>query len=813
MPDPSVHEILIIEHDGALGRRIEAVLNGAGHRAQCKTASLEGLSVLEQRAEDPFSLVISSFRMPVMDGDQILERAKLASPLTQRMIITDPGEVETVIGAVNKAEVHACLSIPFTDADLLAQVHLCLDAHVMVMKRANLIRVTERQNRQMYRMAKIFKEKDEHFAAQIKSKTRQLGVERSRCVNGFKESPPCLALGDFLELTAAPFSPATFGGAFQALAHELLTLVNTACAEEGIQLEPMSYGAIRSAAALSRPKASMDTVFSLLYTVAGTRKETDPVEAGSVPGIPLDDLIEFTISDDRLTAFARLKKKDADVVTVKGVKDALGALGITSGIKQDALIKTWLTVATPGGKPFVIAQGRAPIFPVDAGVVYHFQTDFRQAGKVRPDGTIDFRERGDIPFITKSSLLAEKTAPIAGSPGVDVSGVPIRVADPVDLIFTAGQGARLSADGLKIYADCDGQPHLDAMGNVTVLAELTIKGDVDFETGNINFKGNVIVGGAIREGFSVRGANLTAGQIEGADIELTGDLNVGGGIIDAKLIKVQGSVQAKYVNNSFIRAFGDLIVQKEIIDSTVFLSGACENLNGNIISSTIAAKKGVKAVNIGTETAQPSHLRVGVDDHIQRLLDGVNKAVDENLARVAQLEQEIAGFEAEDQDLNVKISDAAHIQDRSQVELGKIEAQMGAIKESRDFHAFDRLSKMVKKLHAAARMAEEKLDRAFYRQEVLVRKIQESRQQIALVEDQNRSLDHERKAMVAFSEKSEALPQVIVVRKALPETTIEGPNTLLRLKKTISSSRIAEVRREADGEEGVLFFEMAVSNL
>ncbi|ACN16818.1 conserved hypothetical protein [Desulforapulum autotrophicum HRM2] len=811
MPDPSTHEILIIEHDGDLGRRIEAVLNGAGHRTHCKTASLEGLAMLEEKDEEPFSLVISSFRMPVMDGDQILERAKLASPLTQRMIITDPGEVETVMGAVNKAEVHACLSIPFTDVDLLAQVNLCLDAHAMEMKRANLIRVTERQNRQMYRLAKLFKERDNSFASQIKSKTKQLRVEQSRGASGSGRSHPPMTLGEFLELTAGPFSPVTFVEAFQGLSSELLALVNTACAEEGIELEAMTYESARSAAALSESKEPMDRVFSLLYSVVGARGGLNPVEVKPVFTTPLDDYMDFTISEDRLTAFARLKKKYNDIVTIPGVKDALGALGVTFGIKQDALIKTWLSLATPEGKPFVIAQGTAPVPPVDAGVNYHFKTDFLQAGKVRPDGSIDFRERGDIPFTTKSSLLAEKTSPIGGSPGVDLSGTPIQVADPVDIIFNAGQGARLSEDGLRIYADCDGQPHLDAMGNVTVLSELTIKGDVDFETGNINFKGNVIVGGVIKEGFSVRGANLTAGQIEGADIELTGDLNVGGGIIDAKLIKVQGSVQAKYVNNSFVRAFGDLIVQKEIIDSTVFLSGACENLSGNIISSTIVARKGVKAFNIGTETSQSTHIRVGVDDHIQMLLAEVNKTMDKNLDQVEQLKQEIVGFEVEDQGLNVKISDAAHIQDRAQVELGKIEGQMAAIKDSKDFQAFDRLSNMVKKLHVAARRAEEGLDRAFHLQDVLVEKIRKKKHQIALIEDQNRSLIDEKKAMTAFLEKAEALPRVIVAQKARPETFIEGPNTQIRLKNIISKSRIVEVRR--DGDDGVLFFEMVVSNL
>lgn len=253
MTDSKQHKILIVEHDQDLRSRIEKVLTDAGHMVQCRTVSLEGIALLEESQDKPFSLAISTYRMPILGGDKILELAKLISPLTQRIIIADPVEIKTVVGAVNKAGVHACMLIPFTDEELLVQVNLCLEAHSMEIKRVNLIKVTERQNWQMYKLAKNFKHRDSLFAAQIKEKTRQLRVEQSKLKAGSGSGPAhLLTLEDFLRSKIDSFSPETFAHAFQNLSNLALTLLNNAGAEVGIALEPMTWEAAQKAAPTSR---------------------------------------------------------------------------------------------------------------------------------------------------------------------------------------------------------------------------------------------------------------------------------------------------------------------------------------------------------------------------------------------------------------------------------------------------------------------------------------------------------------------------------------------------------------------------------
>jgi uncharacterized protein len=70
---------------------------------------------------------------------------------------------------------------------------------------------------------------------------------------------------------------------------------------------------------------------------------------------------------------------------------------------------------------------------------------------------------------------------------------------------------------------------------------------------------------------------------------MTGDIVVNGGVIGAT-IKTDGNVQARHIHDAAIEALGDVVVEKEIIDSRIQIGGACILNSGHILSSSIAAK-------------------------------------------------------------------------------------------------------------------------------------------------------------------------------------------------------------------------------
>jgi uncharacterized protein (DUF342 family) len=86
-------------------------------------------------------------------------------------------------------------------------------------------------------------------------------------------------------------------------------------------------------------------------------------------------------------------------------------------------------------------------------MIYYFDTNPMRIGTLLEDGSMDWKNRGEIPQVRTGELLAEKVGGDPGRPGMNVLGqeiAPPRIKDP-SLKF--GKGAQRSEDGTQILAD------------------------------------------------------------------------------------------------------------------------------------------------------------------------------------------------------------------------------------------------------------------------------------------------------------------------------------------------------------------------
>ena len=808
-----IHKILVIEKDIEFLERMKNLLVPLGYKVHGESASMDGLNLLEKEADDPFSLVVVNYHMPMMRGDEILERAGELSPETRRMImadITDIADTETVINAVNYAGIHACLSIPFKDEDFISQVGYCCSRYARRLKQKNLKKTTARQNRQMYGIARSFKKKEQFFASQIKGRENRVRFLKSRLDFLKKRSRGNeFTLESFLKRFDSNPGLELLSALFRKLTEIARGLINEAVKDQGIvipRLEEYGPGEDLSSEDLKLVEDFLSLVFKEGAADDASAVSENDKDAG-------DRILEVTVSRDMLEARLRIIQYDPDLVNMEAVRELLEFYNICFGLIDDVAVEEWLASEEERAAPLLIARGTLPKQPVNARVEYHFEVGFTNPGKILEDGSMDFRDRGDIPFVSQGTLLAEKQPMVEGVPGMTVTGEEIPVLPARDVLFEAGPGAVFSEDGLSIFADAEGQPHLDAKGNVSVFPEMHIAGDVDYKTGNIHFKGNITVAGTVRQGFSVTGATLTAGQIEGAEIELTGDLNVSNGITDAHLIRVQGSVQAKYVNNSVIRAFGDLIVQKEIIDSKILLSGACINETGILISSEVEAKGGMKGGGVGTEKSSPVRIRVGTEGHIQDLMEQVEKGLEENRVKSLELEKEIETLNVRDQKLHTAISEHAYAQDRSQVECRSVEKELDRLQHEENLAEVSRLTDQVKKMVKQVEKEESAINKAFEEQDSIAEIIAGKRENLKELEIRAGDLLRDKKALEDYAAREDALACVIVAKTMMPGSTVVGPKARLKTSQPLSRVKIQEILK-GENEDGVIpHWVMDISNL
>ena len=122
------HTIVIVDDDKGVTNALRRLFRKDGYQILTATSGQEGLELLK-KLEKPVSLIISDQRMPGMNGAQFLERAKKISPDAVRFLLTGYSDMNAIVEAINKGEIHRYLTKPWNDDHLMLQVRQSLEAY------------------------------------------------------------------------------------------------------------------------------------------------------------------------------------------------------------------------------------------------------------------------------------------------------------------------------------------------------------------------------------------------------------------------------------------------------------------------------------------------------------------------------------------------------------------------------------------------------------------------------------------------------------------------------------------------------------
>ncbi len=275
----------------------------------------------------------------------------------------------------------------------------------------------------------------------------------------------------------------------------------------------------------------------------------------------------------------------------------------------------------------VVARGLAPQAGRHARVEVLVEVEAPAVGREDEKGHIDFRDRGTLPVVEEGTPLARLHPARPGKPGRDVTGCLVQPEAVESLRLERGRGVVLEEEGLLAVAGARGLFHQVDEDHFEVLEELVIQGNVDFKTGHVEFPGVVRVSGAVLAGFVIKASFLEIREMEpGSRVETTGDILVHRGIMGAK-IKAGGQVGALYIRDSEVQCEGDLTVETEIVGSNINAGGRVRvsSPEGRIVNSLVSATGGVIVGEIISSGTQPTIIRLGPSQELQKRLAALRK--------------------------------------------------------------------------------------------------------------------------------------------------------------------------------------------
>ncbi|MDI6791659.1 MAG: FapA family protein [bacterium] len=363
----------------------------------------------------------------------------------------------------------------------------------------------------------------------------------------------------------------------------------------------------------------------------------------------LKDYVKLEVAKDKMAASITLTNhKDGMLprLEVEEIKDFLLRGGVVYGIDEEAIAGALSEGIVD--KPIQVAKGVQPTSGKDTVIEVKFKKD--RTGLVQKadgNGKVDYRELGLIVNVSPGEVLAVKTPAVKGIPGKTVTGDEVRAKEGKDIPMPAGKNTLLSEDGLELTAASPGNVVWTG-SHIAVDTTYEVKGDVDMTVGNIDFVGDVVISGAVREGFVVKAGESIdiAGTVERATLSAGKDIRIQRGIVGCGegSIYAGGNITATFIEMGNIEARGDVVVTEDIMHSNIDAGGSVfcfSGKRGRIMGGRIRAGGEVCAKRIGSWVEVPTEIESGIDPRVRQELMNLEEKVEKEKHDFDQLKLSI----------------------------------------------------------------------------------------------------------------------------------------------------------------------------
>jgi len=321
-------------------------------------------------------------------------------------------------------------------------------------------------------------------------------------------------------------------------------------------------------------------------------------------------MVEIQVSADCMKAFLRLyvtaeefanKRKEIN----QEINTQLENNGISYGVKSYIFNEEY-----DYKKDVILAEGLLPQNGIDAKIKYI------EIEKTEPE----IAENGSVNFYNVELYKSVAMGDWLGTMILSTEGIDGKNIKGEVLAARSGKSSRLRFDSktVRIIEEKDQQTlsaKIDGIvefknGKIGIANHLVIPENVDYETGNIDFKGYLTIKGIVEDGFSVKADNdimiqgeLGLGAVDKIESRL-GSVFIKGGVYgkNRAIIKARDNIFIKHINQAKLKCKGNISVGFYVFNSLLDANSVeVTSLNGRIIGGKTIVKSRIKAQYIGNK--------------------------------------------------------------------------------------------------------------------------------------------------------------------------------------------------------------------
>jgi len=336
--------------------------------------------------------------------------------------------------------------------------------------------------------------------------------------------------------------------------------------------------------------------------------------------------------------------------------------GIVSGIKEDVLESIAISMKN-GDTPntITIAEGTLPFAGEKPQVDFKFE--FSNKPVEDEHGRVNYREIGAIVNVVTGQILACKKRLKPAVNGVTITGKITQYPRVEDIPLTAGNNVHIEDSDQETYYIADTEGALKFEHNtLAVFPFLEIAEDVDFNVGNIRFKGDVKVNRDVLPDFIIEadGKITIWGSAVACKIQAGMDIDVRSGIIGKNKGEAiaQGNINCTFVENATLRSKGNIVIKNGIIGSSVHCDGSLSvpMSKSRVVGSEIKASHGMTLCNAGSRFDTSTSLTTGIHPEMEHQYSEVKSNLDKKLEDAKVIEKRYGRSTLENRNFSQRIS-------------------------------------------------------------------------------------------------------------------------------------------------------------